>query len=155
MYLSKAIVGIFVLFFLIENSSAQSADLGKISITGAFARETVAGQTVGSGFLKIKNTGALDKLVSASTSVGSEVQIHTMSMEGNVMKMSQIPYIEIPANGSVELTPGGMHLMIMGLKGPVKVGDNIKIKLKFSNSGEVEVNFPVQAMSPHSGHMKM
>ena len=155
MYSSKSIAVFFALLFLITNSFSQSADLGKISITVAFARETVAGQNVGSAFLKIKNAGAADKFISATTSAGTEVQLHTMSMEGNVMKMSQIPFIEIPANGSAELTPGGMHLMVMGLKSPLKVGDSLKIKLKFSNSGEVEVNFPVQAISPHAGHMKM
>jgi periplasmic copper chaperone A len=131
---------------------AQNAIIGKLAISDAYVKETVPGQTVASGFVKIKNTGPADKLVAVSSATGSELQLHTMKMEGNVMKMAQIPSIDIAANSSVELTPDGMHIMIMGLKTPAKAGDTIKIKLKFANSGEVEVNFPVLAMAPMSGH---
>jgi copper(I)-binding protein len=151
MYCSKFFLSTFILATSVTNLFAQSAEVGKLSITGAYARETVAGQSIGSAFLKIKNTGAADKLISASSPSGSEVQLHTMTMEGNVMKMSQIASIDIPQSGSIELTPGGMHLMIMGIKSPFKVGESVKIKFKFTNAGEVEVNFPVQSMSPAMG----
>lgn len=131
--------------------SAQSAEVGKLSISGAYARETVAGQGVTSGFLKIKNLGAADQLLSATTDSATEVQLHTMKMEGNVMKMNQLRVIEIAEKSTTELTPQGMHLMIMGLKGPLKAGDRLKIKLRFALSGEVEVVFPVQPIAPMSG----
>jgi len=137
---------------LFSVSVAQNANLGRLSISDAYVHETVSGQTVVTGFVKIKNTGPADKLVSVSTSAGFEAQIHAMKMEGNIMKMAQIPSIDIAANSSVELTPDGMHIMILGLKTPVKTGDVIKIKLKFVNSGEVELNFPVKTLAPISGH---
>ena len=152
MKFTKKLASICLLFTLISSALSQTAEIGKLSISGAYSRETVAGQTVGAGFLKIKNTGAADRLISATASIGTEVQLHTMAMEGNVMKMSQVTGIEIPADGSVELTPGGMHLMIMGIKSPLKAGDTVKIKLRFTNSGEVEVNFPIQSILPGAAH---
>jgi copper(I)-binding protein len=152
MKLTKKIVSICLLFTVVSSAFSQTAEIGKLSISGAYSRETVAGQTVGAGFLKIKNTGAADRLISASASIGAEVQLHTMTMESNIMKMSQIAAIDIPANGSVELTPGGMHLMIMGIKSPLKAGDTVKIKLRFTNAGEVEVNFPTQSITPATAH---
>jgi len=125
---------------------AQEAKTGRVIISGAYSKATVAGQTAGSGFMKITSTGPSDQLVGVSSPAATEVQMHSMIMDGNTMKMRQMGTIEIPANSSVELSPGGLHLMLMGLKNPLKAGDIIKIKLKFASSGEVEVNFPVQSM---------
>jgi hypothetical protein len=93
--LKRLAVFVIVQIGLISASFAQDANLGKLTISNAYIKETVAGQTVASAFLKIKNAGTSDKLVSASSATGSEVQLHTMKMEGNVMKMTQIPSIDI------------------------------------------------------------
>jgi copper(I)-binding protein len=68
-----------------------------------------------------------------------------MAMEGNVMKMRQVKDIAIPANGAVELKPGGYHLMFLNLKGPFVAGETVPVKLKFAKAGDVEVKFPVNA----------
>jgi copper(I)-binding protein len=80
-----------------------------------------------------------------------------MTMEGNVMKMRQVTAIDIPANGSVELKPGGLHIMFTGIKEPLIAGRSIPVKLQFAKSGGVEVKLPVNAMSsqPPAGHDKM
>lgn len=67
-----------------------------------------------------------------------------MSMDGNVMKMRQVQSIDVPAKGSVELQPGGLHLMFIDLKGQLKSGDQVPVKLKFEKAGEVEVKFHVK-----------
>ena len=130
---------------------AQALKVDAVSVSDAYTRATVPGQKVAGGFLKIQNKGNTpDQLISASSPSAGDVQLHEMAMEGNVMKMRQVKDIAVPANGSVELKPGGYHLMFLDLKGPFVAGETVPVKLKFSKSGEVEVKLPVNA----SGAMK-
>ena len=126
--------------------SAQTVKVDAVSVSDAYTRATVPGQQVAGGFLKIENKGNTpDQLVSASSPVAGEVQLHEMAMEGNVMKMRQVKDIAVPANGAVELKPGGYHLMFLNLKGPFVAGETVPVKLKFAKAGDVEVKFPVNA----------
>ena len=125
---------------------AQNAKVGSMQIENAYTRATVPGQQVAGGFMKIENKGGTDLLVSASSPVAGEVQLHEMAMEGNVMKMRQVKDIPVPAGGMVELKPGGMHLMFMNIKAPLASGETVPVKLKFAKAGEVEVKMPVNAM---------
>lgn len=156
--LLNVLFGILVAVGCCTNIFAQEAKVGSINISGAYAVATVPGQLVAEGFMKLMDMGPADQLVGASSPVATEVQLHTMSMDGNTMHMSQLKAVDIPANGSVELKKGGMHLMLMGLKAPLKAGDTISIKLKFAKAGEVEVKFPVKSMGDarsDRGSMKM
>ena len=94
---------------------------------------------------KITSNGAADQLISASSTVSDDVQLHTMMMDGNVMRMREVKQIDVPANGAVELKPGGLHLMFMNIKAPLKAGELVPVKLKFAKAGEVEVKMPVNA----------
>jgi copper(I)-binding protein len=133
---------------------AQEAKVGSIKVEQAYTRSTVPGQMAAGGFMKIENKGAADQLVSASSPVAGEVQLHEMAMEGNVMKMRQVKDIAVPAGGSVELKPGGLHLMFMNIKAPLTAGESVPVKLKFAKAGEVEVKMPVNAMGQSGGAMK-
>ena len=126
---------------------AQDAKVGAIKIENAYVRATAPGQPAAGAFMKIDNSGAADQLVSASSPAAGEVQLHQMSMEGNVMKMGQVKDITVPANGTVDLKPGGYHIMLMNIKAPLKVGETVPVKLKFAKAGEVEVKLPVNAVS--------
>jgi periplasmic copper chaperone A len=130
---------------------AQKAKVGSIEIEHAYTRATVPGQKVGGGFMKIENKGAADTLISASSPISGDVQLHEMAMDGNVMKMRQVKDIVVPAGGTVELKPGGMHIMFMNIKAPLKAGEAVPVKLKFAKAGEVEVKMPVDAMGSHGG----
>jgi copper(I)-binding protein len=133
---------------------AQEAKVGSIKVEQAYTRSTVPGQMAAGGFMKIENKGTADQLVSASSPVAGEVQLHEMAMEGNVMKMRQVKDIAVPAGGSVELKPGGLHLMFMNIKAPLTAGESVPVKLKFAKAGEVEVKMPVNAMGQSGGAMK-
>ena len=135
-------------------AQAQNAKVGGVQIENAYTRATVPGQMAAGGFMKIENKGAADQLISASSPVAGEVQLHEMSMEGNVMKMRQVKDIAVPAGGAVELKPGGLHLMFMNIKAPLTAGQTVPVKLKFSKAGEVEVKIPVNAMGQHGDGMK-
>ena len=133
---------------------AQEVKVGSIKVDHAYIRATVPGQQVAGGFMKIENKGIADQLLSASSPAAGEVQLHEMAMEGSVMKMRQVKDIPVPAGGSVELKPGGLHLMLMNIKAPLAAGESVLVKLKFAKAGEVEVKMPVNAMGQAGGAMK-
>ena len=152
--LLKALLVSVVGFGVAGLAQAQNAKVGPLQIENAYTRATVPGQMAAGGFMKVENKGVVDLLVSASSPAAGEVQLHEMAMEGNVMKMRQVKDIPVPAGGSVELKPGGMHLMFMNIKAPLVAGETIPVKLKFAKAGEVEVKFPVNAMGAQGGAMK-
>lgn len=140
--------------FAHNDKKDQEYRLGQLKIENPYTRATAPGQKAAGGFMKIENKGAADQLISASSPVASEMQLHTMTMDGNVMKMREVKSIEVPANGSVDLKPGGLHLMFMDIKTPLKAGETVAVKLKFQKAGEVEIRVPVREISSGSGHMK-
>jgi len=152
--LLKALLISAVGFGMAGMAQAQSAKVGSVQIENAYTRSTVPGQMVAGGFMKIENKGAVDQLISASSPVAGEVQLHEMAMEGNVMKMRQVKEVVVPAGGAVELKPGGMHLMFINIKAPLTAGETVPVKLKFAKAGEVEVKMPVNAMGAQGGAMK-
>ena len=135
--------------------TAQDVKLGAIQIEQPRTRATAAGQAVGGGFLKLTNGGPADRLVSARSPASSTVELHTMRMEGDVMRMREVEAIELPAGQTVELKPGGLHLMLMGLKAPLKAGETVPVTLKFEKAGEVTVQLKVEGAGQATmGHHK-
>jgi periplasmic copper chaperone A len=136
---------------------AQSS--GTIVIEKPFSRATPGGAQVGAGYFTIINKGAVaDRLVSASSPAAGQVQIHEMSMQDNVMKMRELASgLPVGAGKTVALSPGGYHLMLMGLKSPLKAGDKVPVTLTFEKAGKVEVTLDVQAIggAPPSDHGPM
>lgn len=118
---------------------AQSA----VKVEGAWARPTVQGQAAGGGFLKITGGAVADKLVSASAGVARTVELHSMDMDGNVMRMREVGTIDVPAGKTIELKPGGLHIMFMGIGKPLKTGDSFPLTLRFEKAGEVKVEMKV------------
>jgi hypothetical protein len=142
-----AVLGVSFSVSVLAQNVSQTVTTSAIQIENAYTRATVPGQQVAGGFMKIENKGAsVDQLVSASSPAAGEVQLHEMAMDGNVMKMRQVKDIAVPAGGAVELKPGGLHLMFMGIKAPLTAGETVPVKLKFAKAGEVEVKMPVNAM---------
>ena len=146
-HIKKAIAGA-TLALAALSAVAHSFKLGEIDIGHPYARPTREGQMVGAGYLKLANKGPADRLVSATSPAAGTVEIHSMSMEGDVMKMRQVDAVEIATGQTVELKPGGYHLMLMGLKTPLKVGDQIPLTLKFEKAGEVVVTIKVEEPKP-------
>lgn len=126
-------------------ATANEFKAGPITVDHPYARATAAGQPTGGGFMKLVNGGTADRLVSVSAAVSKSVELHMMKMEGDVMQMRQVDAIELQAGKTVELKPGGYHVMFIGLKAPLKAGDTFAMKLKFEKAGEVTVNVKVEA----------
>ncbi|MDO9313635.1 MAG: copper chaperone PCu(A)C [Burkholderiaceae bacterium] len=144
----QRLIATTALAFAALGTSAHSFKVGAIDIGHPYARPTHPGQQVGAGYLKLTNQGAADRLMSATSPAATSVEMHTMTMEGDVMKMRQVDAIDLPDRQTVELKPGGYHLMLMGLKAPLKAGDKLPLTLKFEKAGEVVVTVNVENPKP-------
>lgn len=139
----------------VTGAAAHEFKAGALTIEHPWARATVPVAKVGGGYFTVVNSGsAADRLISVSVppEVAARVEIHEMLMKDGVMSMREIPAgIEIPAAGKVALQPGkdggAYHLMLMGLKAPLKEGSKFAGKLVFEKAGEVAVEFKVEGMA--------
>ena len=118
---------------------AEDVKAGDLVITQAWTRATPGGAKTGGGFLTIENKGsAPDKLVGVSADVAGKVEVHEMAMDGGVMKMRPVEGgLTIDPGKTVKLAPGGLHLMMMDLKSPLKQGDKLPVTLQFEKAGKV------------------
>ena len=136
---------------------AHGYSLGSIGVAHPYSVPTPAGATTGAGYIRqLSNNGAADdRLVGATSAAADHVELHTMSMDGNVMRMRQVAGIVIPAGGHVDMAPGnGYHMMLVGIRQPLKVGDKIPLKLTFEKAGSVDVELLVQERgAPVEMHM--
>ena len=114
----------------------------QVKVEAAWARPTAPGQPVGGGYLKLRSVAA-DRLLGGSTPAAERLELHSMTMQGDVMKMRQLDAIALPAGQSVELSPGGLHLMLIGLKAPLKLGSKVPVTLKFEKAGAVSLELTV------------
>ena len=127
---------------------AQDYKLGSLEISQPWTRATAPTAKTGGGFVTITNKGTTpDRLIAARSATSAKAEIHEMKMDGNVMRMREVEKgLEIPAGGSVTLAPGGLHLMLMELKGPLKQGTRVPVTLVFEKAGKVDVELSVEAM---------
>jgi periplasmic copper chaperone A len=120
-----------------------------------WARATVQGQKATGAFMKITSKEGA-KLVGASSPAAGITEIHEMKMDKDVMKMTAVPSLEIPAGKSVELKPGGYHVMLMDLKAPLADKSSVPVTLTFENTkgvkSQVELQVPVRSMNMQSQH---
>ena len=125
---------------------AQDMRAGAIEIIEPWSRATPGGAEVAAGYVTLKNTGDTpDRLVSASAEIAESTEIHEMSMANGVMRMRPLPEgVPVPAGAEVALKPGGSHLMLFGLKRPLRQGESFAGTLTFEHAGSVNVTFKVE-----------
>jgi len=125
-----------------------------ITISNAWTRATPGGSDLTAAFLDITTTA--DDVLTGGTSPVGRVEIHTHTMDGNVMKMRRVDKIAIKAGETHALKPGGDHLMLLGLKAPLKEGETVDLTLTFEKASPVAVKLPVQPIgaSAPQGHEK-
>ena len=130
---------------LLAAATAQA----QTTVKDPWVRGTVAQQKATGMFAQITSPAG-GKLVAASSPVAGVVEIHEMSMEGNVMKMRAIPGLDLPAGKAVDLKPGGYHVMLLDLKQTLKAGDTVAVTLVIEGADKkretVEVKAPVRAL---------
>lgn len=150
---------------LTSAAGAQAGEMAASSqpvlVSDAWVRATVPGQTGTGAFMNLTaRDGA--RLVGISSPVAGVAEVHEMKMEGDIMKMRALPALELPAGKTVQLKPGGYHLMLMDLKQPLPKDSTVPLTLRFQDAkgaeSRVEVTLPVASAAPsaqagHMGHM--
>lgn len=119
-----------------------------VRIVQPWSRATPAGAPAAAGYLTIANDGrAPDRLLGGSSPASAQLQIHEMTMDGGVMRMRPVAGgLVIPPGATVTLKPGGLHVMFIGLKRPLKAGERLPAVLRFERAGDVPVTFDVQPL---------
>lgn len=144
---------LFILAALALTSTFASAS-SDVMIHNAYARATPPNAPTSAVFVTLMNKEETPRaIVSASTSASGKVELHTHVMEGDVMKMRQIDQISIPANGTVELKPGGLHIMLFDLQQDFKEGGSIDVTINFANGDKQTFTAPIKKVM--AGMMKM
>jgi len=133
-------------------ASAHDYALKSLRIDHPFARATPPGAKSGGVFVTVENTGSQsDRLLSVSSPVAGVAELHEMSVDAGVMRMRFVSALEVRPGATLELKPGGYHVMLSELKQPLKVGDKFPLTLKFQNAGAVEVSVWVEEMGAGAG----
>src|SRR5215469_4583469 len=124
-------------------AGAALAQPAQLEVSNAWARATPGNAPNGAAYVTIQSpTG--DRLVSASTPVAKKAELHTMSMQGMVMKMRPLSGLDIPPGQPVTLKPGGEHIMLMGLNQPLRPGETFRLTLDFEKAGLRTVTVTVE-----------
>jgi len=119
--------------FLAAAVFASAAAHAQVTVTDPWVRTTVAQQTTTAAYMTITSLKG-GKLVDASSPVATSAEVHEMKMDGDMMKMRAVDALPLPMGKAVELKPNGFHMMLMGLKAPLKAGDVVPIKLVFEDA---------------------
>ena len=139
-----------------HGAAATAYKVGSLTIEAPWARATPGGAKVAGGFMKITNTGKEpDRLIGGSVPIAGRFEMHEMAVDGGVMKMRPLSKgLEIKPGETVELKPGGYHLMFLDLKSGLKEGETVKGTLVFEKAGKVEVEYkvgPIGGGAPNAG----
>jgi periplasmic copper chaperone A len=120
-----------------------------ISVTDPYARAVPPGQPNSAVFMQIRNDGADDRaLLFAASAVSEVVELHTHRMEDGMMKMRRVDQVALPAGETVTLAPGGLHVMLIGLKRQLQPGDDVPLTLTLDDGSELSLTAPVRNVMP-------
>ncbi|MDB5410001.1 MAG: hypothetical protein JWL84_4913 [Rhodospirillales bacterium] len=152
---SRAIVLAILALATLSGAAARAED-SAITLGDAWARATPGKAPNGAAYLTVTNSGtAPDRLVGASSPVAAKTELHEDKEENGIMKMRPVPALAIPPGQSVTFKPGAYHLMLTGLKEPLKQGTSFPVTLTFEKAGAKQVQVAVGrpgAMSGMAGH---
>ena len=148
---------LFLCALLSVTASAWAQAPANVEVKDAWVRATVAQQKSTGAFMQL--TAKSDaRVIEARSPIAGVTQIHEMAMEKDVMKMRQIPGLDLAAGRTLELKPGGYHVMLMDLKQPLKAGERVAITLVFEDAAKKrftqEIQAPIHALSGAQGQMK-
>ena len=141
---------------LMTTLTALSAGAQSLKASNPWVRATVAQQKATGAFMQLSSSQP-GRVVEARSPVAGVVEIHEMKMEGSVMKMRALSALDLAAGQTVELKPGGYHIMLMDLKGQVKAGDEVPLSLVFeTRDGKretLEIKVPARGIAAQdAGH---
>ncbi len=155
--LSKILISAFSIWLMSSAVHAHDFKIGDLTIDHPYATPTLAAQTTGAVYFRnLRNRGATsDRLIWAQSPVSARVSLHRMQLEGEVMRMREVAAIELPAKSELRMghsSANGYHLMLEGLKAPLKDGDSFPLTLRFERAGEKTVQIHVQTPRKSTSH---
>ena len=140
-----------ILFTALSISSAIGAEYrqGAVRVSRVHARATAPGQTSAAVYLTIANNGSIaDRLMTIETPVADNANLHTMSMEGDVMKMREVDGLALAPAATITMVAGhGYHIMLTGLHHPLVTGQSIALILRFKKAGVVKTKVTIDALT--------
>jgi copper(I)-binding protein len=136
---------------------AEDYRVGTIEIGNPWTRATPKGSAVAGAYMTISNKGTeADRLLGGSSPVAGQFEVHSMTMEQGVAKMRPVEGgLEVKPGATVELKPGGFHVMLVDLKQPLEKGQKVKATLEFEKAGKVEIEYTVEALGAGAPAMHM
>ncbi len=142
---SSHIIVVIVSLLLSAQLFAASRASDVVSVINPYVRAVPPGQKITAAFLQLANSSdSKHSLVAASSTAADVLELHSHIHENGMMKMRRIDKIEIPAKAKTELKPGTLHIMLIGLKNPLKPGQEVSIILKFADGSEKNITAPVR-----------
>ena len=135
------------LFFLAAWFSIVLASDVTINVENSWARETPPAATTGAAYLTLANTGSeTDKLINISSGIAETIELHTTLHKDGVMKMRRVEVVEVRPGESTVFKPGGLHIMLMGLRQPLKKDQTFPLTLEFEKAGDITVEVTVKSI---------
>ena len=149
----NAIAAVTILLFN-QDVTAKDYQIGDLKISEPWARSSPSRAKTGAAYVtKISNHGSkIDRLIDASAPVAKRVEVHTNIIENGIAKMRHVKAIDINPGHSITLKPGGYHIMLMGLKAPLKIGDIFPLTLTFEKAGEIKVMTEIRKIGGSHSH---
>ncbi|MBX3489646.1 copper chaperone PCu(A)C [Parvibaculum sp.] len=139
------------LLLALAGFAAPAAAGESIVVSDPWARASVT--ATGAAYLTLENAGGEDDaLVEARSDVAEKVEIHDMTMDGMVMRMRKLDRLALPAGETVRLAPGGLHIMLIRLHGPLAEGNAVPLTLVFEKAGEIDISATVRKAGHGGGH---
>jgi copper(I)-binding protein len=136
-----------MLLAAISFSGVALADHVTIHVNDAWSRATPPTAEVGAAYFSLAAHGSgMDRLISASAPVAARAEMHTHEVQGSLMRMRKMDAVEVHAQAPVQFAPGGNHIMLMGLKAPLKEGDRFPLTLIFEKAGQIVVDVHVKGV---------
>jgi hypothetical protein len=141
---------LLALSFLLAFAAPVFAQEIPIRIAEARARPTAPGGAGVVYMIVINRAATDDHLTGLSSPIADKVEMHRTVTKNGISSMETVADLPIKAGGNATFEPGGLHIMLTGLKQPLKVGDSFPLKLRFANAGTITMTIPVQAMKPEA-----
>lgn len=153
MFRNLALAALFLPLAAMPLAASASDSKDGIRLESAWSRASAGAARNGAAYLTVHNEGdKADRLVSGSSPVAETVELHTHIKDGEVMRMRPVEAIEVPTGGSVTLKPGGDHVMLIGLRAPLKEGETFPLTLVFENGGARDVEVTVKSVGARGDH---
>ena len=144
-------------------AAAHDVQRGDLTLSRLHLRASIGAVNSTAGYVTVTNAGAqADRLVSASCACARRVDLHDTAQQSGMARMTAAPELDVPARGALTLRPGGAHLMLTGLRRPLRDGERVPVTLRFQRAGTVTADFhvmarpggadPAPAPNPHAYH---